>query len=229
MDTTRSLAPRVYSLTVGFLVALAACIFLPAWSLHYWQGVVYWLTFAGWLFFLNAYFLQHDPALVERRMKAGAGDEPRRSQKIIQSVTSVLLVGLYVVPALDYRCQWSDNVPGWLVVTADAVVCLGFFIIFRVFAVNSYTSGIVEVAAGQTVISTGPYAIVRHPMYAGVLIMVVGAPLALGSWLGLAVIAITVPVLVWRILDEEALLRDELAGYAEYARGVRYRLVPLVW
>jgi protein-S-isoprenylcysteine O-methyltransferase Ste14 len=229
MDTTRSLAPRVYSLTVGFLVALAACIFLPAWSLHYWQGVVYWLTFAGWLFFLNAYFLQHDPALVERRMKAGAGDEPRRSQKIIQSVTSVLLVGLYVVPALDYRCQWSDNVPGWLVVTADAVVCLGFFIIFRVFAVNSYTSGIVEVAAGQTVISTGPYAVVRHPMYSGAALMFIATPLALASYWGLVVGILIIVAMCVRALDEERLLREELPGYVEYTRKVRARLIPGVW
>jgi protein-S-isoprenylcysteine O-methyltransferase Ste14 len=109
------------------------------------------------------------------------------------------------------------------------VVCLGFFIIFRVFAVNSYTSGIVEVAAGQTVISTGPYAVVRHPMYSGAALMFIATPLALASYWGLVVGILIIVAMCVRALDEERLLREELPGYVEYTRKVRARLIPGVW
>jgi protein-S-isoprenylcysteine O-methyltransferase Ste14 len=133
-----------------------------------------------------------------------------------------------VLSALDHRFGWSPVAPSVSVV-GNVLVALGLFVDLLVFRENTYGASNIEVVEGQNVISTGPYAIVRHPMYAGVLVMVVGTPLALGSWWGLLVVLVTVPVLIWRILDEEKLLEDELPGYATYSQDVRYRLVPFVW
>jgi protein-S-isoprenylcysteine O-methyltransferase Ste14 len=114
-------------------------------------------------------------------------------------------------------------------VVGDVLVALGVFMVLLVFRANTYGSSSIEIVEGQKVISTGPYAIVRHPMYVGIIVIAVGAPLALGSWWGLLAVVCTTLALIWRILDEETLLRSDLAGYNEYALRVRYRLVPFVW
>ena len=124
--------------------------------------------------------------------------------------------------------MWS-NVSPIVSVVGDLLVVLGIFILLLVFRANTYASSSIEVVEGQTVIPTGPYAVVRHPMYVAILITMLGAPLALGSWWGLLAGVGTTVTLIWRILDEETMLRSDLAGYSEYARRVRYRLVPFVW
>jgi protein-S-isoprenylcysteine O-methyltransferase Ste14 len=133
-----------------------------------------------------------------------------------------------ILPSLDHRFSWSA-VPLLAVVVGDALTALGFFIVFRVFKENSFTAATIEVAPDQRVISTGPYAIVRHPMYSGALVMLVGTPLALGSWWGLLMSVLMIFAIAWRALDEERFLRKNLSGYAEYCQIVRYRLVPFVW
>jgi protein-S-isoprenylcysteine O-methyltransferase Ste14 len=115
------------------------------------------------------------------------------------------------------------------VVVGDVLTALGFFIVFRVFKENSFTAATIEVAPDQRVISTGPYAIVRHPMYSGALVMLVGTPLALGSWWGLLMSVLMIFAIAWRALDEEGFLLKNLPDYAEYCQRVRYRLVPFVW
>jgi protein-S-isoprenylcysteine O-methyltransferase Ste14 len=144
----------------------------------------------------------------------------------------LILVGvlaLLVVPALDHRFGWS-SMPGFVAVFGDVLVLLSFVAFYYVFRANSYGGSTIEVFEGQQVISTGPYAIVRHPMYLGVVIMCVGAVLALGSWWTLLVIVLMeLPVLAWRILDEEQVLAKDLPGYTDYVHKVRYRLVPHVW
>jgi protein-S-isoprenylcysteine O-methyltransferase Ste14 len=135
---------------------------------------------------------------------------------------------LLVFPALDHQFGWSP-VPPYVSVAGDALVALGFLFIFFVFAENSYGASTIQVAEGQRVISTGPYALVRHPMYAGALVMLIGIPLALDSWWGLVVLLFMTPVLVWRLLDEEKFLSRNLPGYVEYQRKVQYRLVPFIW
>jgi protein-S-isoprenylcysteine O-methyltransferase Ste14 len=137
-------------------------------------------------------------------------------------------IALLIFPAFDHRFGWS-KLPPYVVLAGDALVALGFFLTFLVLKENSYSASTVQVVEGQKVISTGPYAIVRHPMYAGALVMLVGMPLALGSWWGLCALLFIVPVLIWRLLDEERLLRKELPGYVEYTRKVPYRLVPYLW
>jgi protein-S-isoprenylcysteine O-methyltransferase Ste14 len=119
--------------------------------------------------------MHRDPALLERRLRAGAGAETEKSQKIIQAVANVAFLALIIVPGLDHRFGWS-HLPVSVVLTGDGLVVLGLFIVFLVFRENTYTSGIIEVAADQRVISTGPYRVVRHPMYAGALVMILGMP-----------------------------------------------------
>jgi protein-S-isoprenylcysteine O-methyltransferase Ste14 len=135
---------------------------------------------------------------------------------------------MLVFPVLDHRFGWS-SVPASVSVLGDALIALAFLFIFFVFKENSYGASTIQIAEGQTVVSTGPYALVRHPMYAGALIMLIGTPLALGSWWGLFAVLLILPVLIWRLLDEERFLRQNLAGYAEYQTKVKYRLLPFIW
>jgi len=135
---------------------------------------------------------------------------------------------MLVFPVLDHRFGWS-SVPASVSVLGDALIALAFLFIFFVFKENSYGASTIQIAEGQTVVSTGPYALVRHPMYAGALVMLIGTPLALGSWWGLFAVLLILPVLIWRLLDEERFLRQNLAGYAEYQTKVKYRLLPFIW
>ena len=137
-------------------------------------------------------------------------------------------VGVIVVPAIDHRLAWS-SIPLYGVIAGNVSVATGFFIVFLVFRENTFSAATIEMAADQTVIATGPYAVVRHPMYAGALIMLFGTPLALGSSWGLLMFIPMTLVIVWRLLDEEKFLSKNLAGYSNYTRSVRYRLLPFVW
>jgi protein-S-isoprenylcysteine O-methyltransferase Ste14 len=142
--------------------------------------------------------------------------------------TSLGFIAILVVPALDRRLGWSA-VPVWGVVLGDVLVAVGFYFIFLVYRENTFTAATIEVVAGQKVITTGPYAIVRHPMYASGSLYMLGTPLALGSYWGFLALAGMLPFLLWRLLDEERILTRDLPGYAEYRQRVRHRLVPCVW
>jgi protein-S-isoprenylcysteine O-methyltransferase Ste14 len=209
-------------------LTMAAAIFLPAWTLDYWQGWACIAVFFASAAVLTVYLMKRDPALLERRMKAGAGAEKEESQKRIQSLTRILFLSLLVFPALDHRFGWS-RVPEIASIGGDVLIAIGFAIIFFVFKENTYTSGVIEVAEGQRVISTGPYVLVRHPMYSGALVMLAGIPIALGSWWGLLLVIPMAAAIVWRLIDEEKFLAANLPGYSEYLREVRYRLAPMVW
>lgn len=211
-------------------VMLLVVIFGPlsSSSRGYWQG---WACLAA--FFVPAcaitvWVARNDPALLERRLKAGPKAEKEKGQKIVQGMAFVVFLADFAIPALDHRFGWS-RVPPYAAVTGDLMMVGGFLIVFAVFRANSFTSGIIEVAENQRVISTGPYALVRHPMYLGALIMLFGIPLALGSWWGMLVNIPMTAAIVWRLLDEERFLMDKLSGYAEYRETVRYRLVPFAW
>lgn len=210
----------------GFL--LGVLLFLPAGTFHYWQAWVFIVVFMASVSVIGVYLSLNDPALLERRKNIGPAAEQSPAQKIIISIGILADLGLLVFCALDHRYGWS-RMPGYVSVLGDGLVALGLFIDLLVFRENSYGASNIVVEEGQRVISTGPYALVRHPMYAGVLIMVLGVPLALGSWWGLAILALAGPVLAWRILDEERLLKKDLPGYGDYSGKVRYRLVPYVW
>jgi protein-S-isoprenylcysteine O-methyltransferase Ste14 len=159
---------------------------------------------------------------------AGPIAEKSRIQQVIQLFASLGFLAILVLPSLDHRFSWS-HVPLLLVLAGDLLVVLGFYIVFRVFCVNTFTAATVVVTEQQTVISTGPYAFVRHPMYSGALTMLLGAPLALACWWGLIPFVLMVAIIVIRLLDEERLLLTNLSGYAEYVATVKYRLIPHAW
>jgi protein-S-isoprenylcysteine O-methyltransferase Ste14 len=223
-----SLTKRVLFAIVRFAVALAAMIFAPAWSLAYWQGWTLWFVFIASCLAITLFLLRHDPALVERRMRSGPIAERRSSQKWIMALASILFYPIVILPGLDHRFGWS-SVPVLVVIAGDCLVVLGFAFELWVLRENSFASATIEVSSDQKVVSTGPYALVRHPMYAGALPLLAGIPLALGSWWGLAPAALLVAVIIWRLLDEERYLARYLAGYQDYCRKVRWRLAPGVW
>ena len=208
--------------------ALAALLFIPAWTLAYWQAWLFMAVFVCASGALTVYLAIHDPKLLERRMNVGPRAEKEPAQKIIMVLATFGFIAMLVFPALDYRFGWSP-VPASVSVLGDALIALGFLFTFFVFKQNSYGASTIQIAEGQTVISTGPYAFVRHPMYAAALVMLLGIPLALGSWWGLFALLLVLPVLIWRLLDEERFLRRNLPGYPEYQAKVRYRLLPFVW
>jgi protein-S-isoprenylcysteine O-methyltransferase Ste14 len=224
----RNLNIRALAGLLQLVVALAALIFLPAWTLHYWQGWILIAVFVACALAITIYLMRNDPALLERRIKAGPAAEQETSQKIIQGLAIVAFISIFVVSALDHRFGWSA-VPTFVVALGDILIALGFYFVFLVFRENTFASGTIEVGGEQKVITTGPYALVRHPMYIGALVMLFGVPLALGSWWGLLTIALMVLVIVWRLLDEEDFLAKRLAGYSEYQKRVRYRLLPFIW
>jgi len=222
------LALRAWFALAALAVVMGLLLFIPAGTLRYWQAWVYLGIFFGASALTTAFLIHRDPALLERRMRGGPTAEKRPVERIIMVFTSIGFVALLVVPALDYRFQWS-NVPLWVVVAGDVLVVVGFYFIFLVYRENTFTSATIEVAPGQTVISTGPYAVVRHPMYASALLYLGGTPLALGSYWGLVPFAALLPFLMWRLFDEEKFLSETLPGYVEYQRKVRHRLVPGIW
>jgi len=218
----------VRSTIVGF-VALFGVIFIPAWTLNYWQGWLFFATLAISSTLAAVYIVIHDPKLFARRVAMGPGAEKSRTQKIITAVGGPVFVAALVAMVFDHRFGWSPAVPDWVSTTGDILIVLGLYVYHLVTKENSYAAATVGVVVGQTVCSTGPYAFLRHPMYTGAILVFLGAPLALGSWWGLLVVPVAVAGFAWRLLDEEKVLTNGLPGYAEYLRQVRYRLVPHVW
>jgi protein-S-isoprenylcysteine O-methyltransferase Ste14 len=161
-------------------------------------------------------------------MRGGPFAESEPVQKVIMSFASLGFIAGLVVPGLDRRFGWSD-MPAGIALAGDAVMLLGWIGIFKVFKVNSFTAATIGLAPGQHLVTTGPYAIVRHPMYATALPMIFGIPIALASWWGTLPVLAIVPILVWRMIDEERFLTRNLPGYAAYCAKVRYRLVPRIW
>ncbi|DAC72917.1 MAG TPA: isoprenylcysteine carboxylmethyltransferase family protein [Thermoplasmata archaeon] len=214
---------------LGFLlVILWLGLFLPAWSLDFFQAWVFWLTFSTSTIIVTIYLLKKDIKLLETRTKAGPTAEKEKSQKIIQIFASIFFILLVILPGFDHRYRWS-NVPLYLVITGDIFVLLGFVIIFRVFKENSFASGIIETDRGQKVITTGPYRFVRHPMYTAGLLLILFAPLALGSYWALLFAFLLFVIIVIRLLYEEKFLMKNLLGYKEYCEKTRHRLIPFIW
>lgn len=206
----------------------AVALFVPAGTVAYWQGWTFIAVFLVTTILPSIYLAVRDPAALQRRMRAGPTAETRPLQRIVISATVVLVIAALVVSALDHRFGWS-SVPPWAVAVGYVLVAVGLLLAQLVVVQNGYASANITVEEGQPLVSSGLYGVVRHPMYSGALVMMVGMPLALDSLWGLGVVAAAVPVLALRIADEEKMLRDELAGYAEYATRVRSRLVPGVW
>lgn len=204
---------------------LFAAIFLPAGTVDFWQGWVYLGVLLGMVTAVGVVFYRTAPDLLARRMKMR---ERETAQKWFVAGAGLIYVAVFILPGLDHRFGWSQ-MPAWVALLGDAGVVLGYGIVVAVFAANRFARRTIEVEEGQQVVDTGLYAIVRHPMYAGVIIMMTATPLALGSyWAVLPALALPL-ILVLRILDEERVLRRDLGGYDEYCRKTRYRLIPGVW
>jgi protein-S-isoprenylcysteine O-methyltransferase Ste14 len=214
--------------TLRTFVVLFAATFLPAWTLRWWQGWACLCAFFVPASMISVWMAKHDPALLERRLKAGPKAEKEKGQKIVQGIAAIAFLADFLVPSFDHRFGWS-HVPAYAAILGLLMMVTGLVIAFCVAKANSYASAIIEVAEEQKVISTGPYSLVRHPLYSGALIILFGIPLALGSWWGLLVNVPLVAGIIWRLLDEERFLLRNLPGYAEYRGTVKYRLVPLMW
>jgi len=225
---TKNLAAKAWISLAALVAVMGAILFSAAGTARYWHGWAYLAVFAAQAALVTLYLLRRDLALLERRMRGGPAAEERPAQRIIMLFASLGFVTVLLVPGLDHRFGWS-RVPIPLVVAGDVLVAVGFYLIFLVYRENTYTSATIEVAADQRVISTGPYALVRHPMYAGGTVYLIATPLALGSYWGFVPIAIMLPFLIWRLFDEERLLSAMLPGYADYQKRVRYRMIPHVW
>jgi len=219
--------PTLGSFITG-VIALGVVLFLPAWTLNYWQAWVFIIVFIGLVSLNGLYFSIKDPESMERRKQAGPAAEQSSGQKIMITVAYISLLAVGVFSALDHRFGWS-KMPAWVCIIGAGLVVLANGIWFYVQKENTFVGATVRIFEGQKVISSGPYAVVRHPKYVGDLALILGIPLALGSWWGLLILAVSIPGLAWRILDEEKLLKKELPGYVEYMQKVRYRLVPTIW
>jgi protein-S-isoprenylcysteine O-methyltransferase Ste14 len=206
-------------------IFMGLMLFLPAGTLDYWQAWIYFGVLLIPVSFVVFYFLKNDPELLERRMRM---KEKEQKQKTIQIFGIIIFLIGFITCGLDYRYHWS-NVPVYLIIVANAIVLSGYIFVFLVLRENSYASRIIEVEEDQKVITTGPYAIVRHPMYLGVLVMYLFTPFALGSYWAIIFFLPLIPLLVSRLLYEEEMLLRELPGYKEYCQKTRYHLIPFIY
>ncbi|MFN8466851.1 MAG: isoprenylcysteine carboxylmethyltransferase family protein [Caldilineaceae bacterium] len=204
---------------------LFAIIFIPAGTLAYWEGWLYLAVLLVPMFFVMAYMLKNTPDLLARRMKMR---ERESEQKGIVLLSTALFLVAFIIPGLDFRFGWSAvSMP--VVLLADLLVLLAYGFVILVFRENHYAARVVEVEEGQKVIDTGPYAIVRHPMYLGVIVLYIFSPLALGSYWAMLPMLLMIPILAARLLNEEAVLVRDLPGYSDYMQRTKYRLVPGIW
>jgi len=224
------MARRLIVSTMGLIAAMAVFLLVPAGTLD-WPAAWGFLAEMGVLSLALGFWLaRHDPALLTERLGSPFQRTQKSWDKIFIAVVMVLYIGWLVLIGLDAR--WGiSRVPLWLQALGALDVALSTYATFLTFRANSYAAPVVKIQRerGHRVVSTGPYAYVRHPMYAGGLLMLVGMPLQLGSWLGLAAVTLLLPLLVFRILMEERTLVQELDGYRDYAQRVRWRLIPRIW
>jgi protein-S-isoprenylcysteine O-methyltransferase Ste14 len=220
--------PKMLVFGLVEVVVFGAMLFVPAGTVNYWQAWVFLavVLVAAWA--PTVYMLRTNPVALQGRISGGPTAEARIAQKVLIAGLYASLAGMVVVSVLDHRFGWSA-VPATICLVGDVLVAAGLGVVALVIVQNSYASSTVRVQAGQHVVSTGLYGLVRHPMYTGNVIMMAGIPLALGSYWGLVFVVPGLIVLALRIRDEEKLLAEQLTGYREYTQEVRYRLAPLVW
>jgi protein-S-isoprenylcysteine O-methyltransferase Ste14 len=210
------------------LVVFGLLVFWPAGTFDYWRGWVFIAVFAASTTIPSLYLAVNNPAALKRRMQAGPAAETRFLQKVIISIAFLAMGATIVISALDFRFGWS-SVPTAVSVIGDVLVALGLGVAMLTTIQNGYASANIAVESGQELVSSGLYSVVRHPMYFGNVVLMIGIPLALGSYWGLLFVIPGLAVLAIRILDEEKVLTQQLDGYDEYTHTVHYRLVPYVW
>ena len=207
------------------IILIGLIVFLPAGTIKFWEVWVYFGILFIPMIFVLTYLLKNDPELLERRMKMKEKEEP---QKVFVKLSILVFLIAFIIPGFDHRFEWSE-VPFIVIIIADLFIFIGYLLFFLVLKENTYASRIIQVEKDQRVISTGLYAIVRHPMYVAVIMMYVLSPLALGSyWAVVAILPLPV-LIIFRIKSEEKILIDKLPGYREYTQEVKYRLIPYIW
>ena len=219
------LIKKIFTQISVFIVLMLVIFFVPAGTLAYWEAWVYLFVMLILMFSFLIYFLKNDPELLERRMRTR---EKETEQKLIVKFLFLSCLFTVLLPGFDKRFEWS-HVPVELVIFADIIVLLGYCIVFLAMKENSYASRIIEVEKEQEIISTGPYAIVRHPMYLGQVLLLLLTPLALGSYWAIIPALFIIPILMARIRNEEQILERELKGYQEYMQKIKFRLIPGIW
>ena len=220
-----ALGTRALLLFLATPVLLGAAFFLPAGTLEYWEAWAYMGVLLVPAALVVAYFLKKDPGFLRRRMRTK--EKEARQKSIIKASVFIFIIA-FLIPGLDRRFGWSE-VPAEIVVAADALVFLGYVLIFLTFRENSYAGRTVVVEKGQKVVTTGPYSIIRHPMYLGTLVMFTATPVALGSYVAVPLFLLLVPIIVLRTMNEEEVLRRDLPGYVEYCKKTRHRIIPFIW
>jgi len=220
-------AKSILSLVL-ILFVMCGLLFLTIGSFHFWQGWVFWGIIGISSILINIYMLKFEQNILTEMLKSAPSAEERRKKQVVSILAIFFFVGIIVVPGLDHRFSWS-HVHLAVTLIADRLLIVAFYLIFRTVRENRIAKGINGEIASQKVISTGPYKLVRHPIYTGALLMLVCAPLALDSWIVLPFSLPMIVIIVVRTLEEEKFLHANLQGYTEYCLKVRYRLIPLVW
>lgn len=221
-------ALQLLASTIGGILFMGVLLFVPAGTFDYWQAWVFIAVFIVGTMVPTLYLAVKYPDALQRRMTSGPWAETRLAQRLITVGLFLTVIAVGVISALDHRFGWSAP-PTTVVVIGNVLVLAGFLLAEVVIIQNNYAAATITVEADQPVVSSGLYGIVRHPMYVGALVMMVGMPIALASYWGLLTLIPGVLVFVARITDEEKALRQELDGYEEYTEKVQYRLVPGVW
>jgi Putative protein-S-isoprenylcysteine methyltransferase len=222
-DKNKMSKTKAFLVPVVLIFVMGAVLFLPAGSFQFWEAWILWTLFSVLTLFIAVYFLKKSPELLSRRMKYGEKESANRPPRILN-----LCFLCYIIPGLDFRFHWS-HMPAWVSIASNGIVLLGYIFIILVFRENSYASTVIQVEREQKVITTGPYAIVRHPMYLGLILMMLFTPLALGSYWAILPALLCIPMNVIRISGEEDLLKRELPGYQDYCLKTRFRLIPFIW
>lgn len=220
-----ALNKKIFLIFLAAPIVLGIFLFVPAGTLDYWQAWAYMGVILIPVLFVMAYFLKYDPEFLERRLKTK--EKEAKQQLIVKAGAAIFLIG-FLIPGLDVRFGWS-NMPAEISLLACLIVFLGYAFIFLVFKENSYAGRTIQVEKGQKVISTGPYSLIRHPMYLGTLFMYLATPIALGSYVAFPMFLLYIPIIVFRILNEEEVLRRGLPGYPEYCNKTKYRIIPFIW
>lgn len=214
---------NLFTVPIILTVFMWIILFIPAGSIKFWEAWIFWSGFSTITFFITFYFMKKNPEFLARRAKVKQTKESVKTPLIFK----VYYLG-FVLPGIDFRFHWS-NVELWIVISSNIIVFASYIFIFYVFKKNSYASTVIQVENEQNVISSGPYALVRHPMYLGMVIMSLFMPIALGSYISIIPMIFIIPITIIRIKNEEEMLLKNLNGYKAYCSKIKYRLIPFIW
>jgi protein-S-isoprenylcysteine O-methyltransferase Ste14 len=217
-----SIVLRIVSRLLGLPIIVGLILLLPAGTFDFWEVYAYFGILLILMVFAMVYFLKHDPELLKRRLEA---KEKEDSQKMAVAIMALSILSIYILSGLDHRFDWS-RISLSVQVVGFVLVVAGYLFVVQVMRTNSFAARTVRVEDSQTLVDTGLYGIVRHPMYSGVIVMYLGTPIALGSWWGLVPLLVFLLGLYFRVVNEEEVLLNELEGYGSYRERVRWRLIP---